>query len=125
MSNTINESTRRAHQIAYDNRAPAEGEWCEGYDVNHCYLGTENNVTAVMRPDYRPGRGPDAYTYCPTCRAKAARADLAEVESSIADAIRGLPVCDAESHRVTTLRATLSAALREVQAERASWEAQS
>ena len=122
MTSTSNESTRRAHQIAYDNRAPVEGEWCEGYDVNHCYLGTEDNAVTVQRPDYRPGRVSDAYTYCPRCRAKAARADLAEVESSIADAIRGLPVCDAESHRVTTLRAALTAALREAQAERALWE---
>lgn len=106
MTNTSNESTRRAHQIAYDNRAPAEGEWCEGYDIPSCDLGTE-----VM-----------SYTYCPRCRARAEIASLERVVGGLEDAIAALGYADDESHRVTTLRATLSAALREAEAERAVWE---
>lgn len=127
MSTTIADlaAARRPHQLSYDARMPEEGgEWCEGYVVDHCHEGTESNVATIMRPDFRPGRGPGAHTYCPSCRAQASAADLAEVESSIADALKGLPVSDTESHRVTTLRATLTAALREAQAERASWGAQ-
>ena len=115
------EQTRRNLQTRYDNRTPPEGAWCEGYAVDHCYMGTEDNVVTVQRLNCRTASS-EAHTLCPSCRAEAATADLAEVESSIADAIRGLPVSGAESHRVTTLRATLSAALREAQAERASWE---
>lgn len=111
---------RRAHQIAYDNRMPEEGEWCEGYAVDHCHEGTEDSVATIMRPNFRT-RVPESRTYCPSCRAQAAVADLAEVESSIEDALAGLPVSDDESHRVTTLRATLALALREAQAERSAW----
>jgi hypothetical protein len=115
-------TTRRAFQSAYDNRMPAEGgEWCEGYAVDHCDQGTEANVATIARPNFLTGR-PDSCTLCPSCRAQAAVADLDGVVGAIADALAGLPVSDTESHRVTTLRATLSAALREAQAERASWE---
>ena len=117
-----NETARRTLQVAYDARMPEEGgEWCEGYAVDHCRQGTERNVATIQRPNFRTGQS-EAHTFCPSCRAQASAADLAGVEDAIADALKGLPVSDTESHRVTTLRATLSSALREAQAERASWE---
>lgn len=115
------EQTRRNLQTRYDNRTPPEGAWCEGYARDTCDEGTESNVVTITRPNFLTGR-PDSRTLCPSCRAQAAVADLDGVVGAIADALAGLPVSDAESHRVTTLRATLSAALREAQAERASWE---
>ena len=120
MSNTINESTRRAHQIAYDNRAPDEtGPWCE---TDGCTLGTETNVTSIRRTVMRTGVR-RSHTLCPTCRADAQVDALTSACEAIVDAIAELPLSDDASHRVTSLRAALASALTEAQAERASWEA--
>lgn len=123
MTNTVaarNEAVRRTLQVAYDNRAPEEGEWCEGYAVDHCHQGTEATVATISRANLRTG-GRSDYVFCPSCRAQAEVADLEGVVEALKDAIAGLVVSDTESHRVTTLRATLSAALREAQAERSAW----
>jgi hypothetical protein len=119
---TNNETTRRTLQIAYDNRMPAEGEWCEGFAVDHCYEGSESSVVTIQRTNMRTGVRV-SYTYCPRCRALAEVEALTSACEAISDAIAELPLSDDTSHRVTTLRATLSSALREAQAERETWRA--
>lgn len=123
MTSTVaarNEVTRRTLQVAYDNRMPEEGEWCSGFAVDHCYEGTEDSVVTIQRTNMRTGMRV-SYTYCPSCRAKAEVEALTSACEAISDAIAELPLSDDTSHRVTTLRATLSAALREAQAERSAW----
>jgi hypothetical protein len=116
------EQTRRNLQIAYDNRTPPEGAWCEGYARDMCDEGTEDNVITIARGKLRDGTRTD-YTYCPRCRMRAEISGLELAIDAISDALVSLTRSPDESHRVVTLRATLVLAKGEAEAELAAWEA--